>query len=50
MKLKTGIALVMGGIGGAIMYQQIKNGNVKKMVRNMNKAKTKAIDDLEDMI
>ena len=50
MKLKSGIALVASGVGGALLYQQMKNGNVKKWVREMNRAKTKAIDDLEDMI
>lgn len=38
------------GIGGAVLYQNLKNGNVKKAVRKMNSAKTKAIDDLEDMM
>lgn len=52
MKSKVGMAL-MGvgiGVGSAALYQNIKNGNVKKMVRKMNSAKTKAIDDLENMI
>ena len=38
------------GVGSAALYQNIKNGNVKKMVRKMNSAKTKAIDDLENMM
>lgn len=38
------------GIGGTILYQQIKNGNLKKAVYNMDQAKLKMIDDLEDMI
>ncbi len=38
------------GIGGAVLYQNFKNGNVKKTVKKMNSAKTKAIDDLEDMM
>ncbi len=50
MKLKTGMAMMAGGVMGAVLYQQMKNGNIKKMVRQMNRAKTKAIDDLEDMI
>jgi len=50
MKLKSGVALVATGVGGALLYQQIKNGNMKKWVRQMNRSKTKAIDTLEDMI
>lgn len=38
------------GVGSAALYTNVKNGNVKKMVRKMNSAKTKAIDDLENMI
>ena len=52
MKSKTGMAL-MGigiGVGSAALYANIKNGNMKKMVRKMNSAKTKAIDNLENMI
>lgn len=52
MKSKTGMAL-MGiglGVGSAALYQNLKNGNIKKMVRKMNSAKTKAVEDLENMI
>lgn len=52
MKSKVGMAL-MGigiGVGSAALYKNVKNGNMKKMVRKMNSAKTKAIDDLENMI
>lgn len=52
MKSKTGMAFTMMGIGmgSAILYHNIKNGNMKKWVRKMNSSKTKAIDDLENMI
>ena len=52
MKSKTGMALLgMGiGVGSAALYQNIKNGNMKKMVRKMNSAKTKAVEDLENMM
>lgn len=52
MKSKVGMAL-MGigiGVGSAALYQNVKNGNMKKWVRKMNSAKTKAIDDLENMM
>lgn len=52
MRTKMGMALMgMGiGVGSAALYKNVKNGNMKKWVRKMNSAKTKAIDDLEDMI
>lgn len=52
MRSKTGMALMGLGLGVGIstLYQNVKNGNIKKMVRKMNSAKTKAIDDLENMI
>ena len=52
MKSRMG-NLVMGmgiGVGSAALYKNLKNGNMKKWVRKMNSAKTKAIDDLEDMM
>lgn len=52
MKSKAGMALLgVGlGVGSAALYQNVKNGNIKKMVRKMNSAKTKAVNDLENMI
>lgn len=52
MKSKAGMALMgLGiGVGSAALYQNVKNGNIKKMVRKMNSAKTKAVNDLENMI
>ena len=50
MKTRTGMALVGAGIAGTILYQQMKNGNIKRAVSKMNKAKIKAIDDLEEMM
>ena len=38
------------GVGSAALYQNVKNGNVKKLMRKMNSAKTKAVDSLENMI
>ena len=47
MKSKMGMALMgLGiGVGSVTLYH-----NIKKMVRKMNSAKTKAIDNLENMI
>ena len=52
MKSKMGMALMgLGiGVGSAALYQNIKNGNIRKMVRKMNSAKTKAVSDLENMM
>ena len=38
------------GVGGTLLYQQIKNGNLRKMVREMNRSKTKMLEDLEEMM
>ena len=38
------------GVGGTLLYQQIKNGNFRKMVREKNRTKTKMLEDLEDMM
>lgn len=54
MKIKNSIMnslwLIGLGVGGTILYQQIKNGNLKKAVYEMDRAKMKMIDDLEDII
>ena len=54
MEMKKSMMLVMMGIGGTLMYQQIMNGNAKKMMRDMKKAMESmtscVCDDLEDMM
>lgn len=50
MRIGSKMALVGLGVGGTILYQNIKNGNMKKIVRKMNSSKKQAIEDLEDMI
>ena len=50
MKMKSSMALIGTGVMGTLLYQQMKNGNFKHMVSKMNKAKIKAIDDLEEMM
>ena len=50
MKMKSSICLIGLGVGGTILYQQIRNGNIKKAVKKMNKSKTKMLEDLEDMM
>jgi len=48
--MMSSIWLIGLGVGGTLLYQQIKNGNLKRAVYNMDKAKMKMIDDLEDMM
>ena len=48
--MKSSICLIGIGIVGTILYQQIQNGNLRKWVREMNRAKTKMIEDMEDMM
>ena len=50
LKIKNSMMLIGIGIGGTILYQQIKNGNFRKLIRQMNRSKTKMIEDLEDMM
>jgi len=50
MKSKNALYLIGLGIGGTLLYQNIKNGNVKRWTREMNRAKTQMIEDLEDMM
>ena len=50
MKSKNAIYLIGLGIGGTLLYQNIKNGNLKRWTREKNRAKTQMIDELEDMM
>ena len=50
MKTKNAIYLIGLGIGSTLLYQNIKNGNVKRWTREMNRAKTEMLEDLEDMM
>ena len=50
MKTKGAIFLIGLGIGGTLLYQNLKNGNIRKWTREMNQAKTKMLADLEDMM
>ena len=54
MEMKKSMALVAMGIGGTLLYQQVMNGNAKRMLKDMKKSMKmmtkKAYDDLEDMM
>ena len=50
MKMKDCITLVAMGIGGTLLYQNIRNGNMKKMMDKVKIETKKTMDDLEDMM
>lgn len=50
MRIKSALCCIGLGVVGTIMYQELKNGNLKKMVKKMDKAKTKIIEDMENSI
>lgn len=50
MKMRDGAMFVAMGVGGTLLYQQMKNGNMKKMIKDVKRVSKKTIDDLEDMM
>lgn len=50
MNLKKSMSLISMGVLGTLMYQNIKNGNLKKMVSRMKNKEISMIKDLEDMM
>ncbi len=50
MRMKSSMALIAMGVGGTLLYQQIKNGNARKYINKMEHFKKKTLDDLEDMM
>lgn len=50
MNMKKSMALVFMGVGGTLLYQQIRNGNAKKCIKDMEKMLKESYEDLEDMI
>lgn len=50
MSIKKDVCLVGMGILGTVTYQNIKNGNMKKMFSKMKSAKKSMIKDLENMM
>jgi len=50
MDMRKSIGLIAMGVGATLLYQQIKNGNVSKMMKDMMRAKSKICDELEDMM
>ena len=50
MNLRNSVMLVAMGVGGTLLYQQAKNGNLKSMMNDMKKLSKKTMNDLEDMM
>ena len=50
MNMKKSMTLVLMGVGGTLLYQQIRNGNAKKCIKDMEKMLKKEFNDLEDMM
>lgn len=50
MRMRNSIALVAMGVGGTLLYQQVKNGNAKRCLRDIKKVTKKTYEDLEDMM
>lgn len=50
MRIKDGAIGMAMGVGATLMYQQVKNGNMKKMMKDIKSVSKKTINDLEDMM
>lgn len=48
--MKNSLYMIALGIGGTLLYQQLKNGNIRKVVREMNRTKTKMLEDMENFM
>lgn len=48
MNIKKSMVLIAMGVGGTLLYQQIKNGNAKKYIDDLEKFTKKTCDDLYD--
>ena len=50
MDMKKSVTLILMGVGGTLLYQQIRNGNARKCIKDMEKMLKDEMDDLEDMM
>lgn len=50
MSMKKSMTLIAMGVGGTLLYQQIKNGNAKKCIKDMEKLAKKTYEDMCDEI
>ena len=50
MNMKKSMTLVLMGVGGTLLYQQIRNGNARRYLKDMENMLKDEMDDLEDMM
>ncbi len=54
MGMKRSMVLIAMGVGGTLLYQQIRNGNARKCIKDMEdfvkNTYNEMNDDLEDMM
>lgn len=50
MNMKKSMTLIMMGIGGTLLYQQIRNGNARRYLKDMENMLKDEMEDLEDMM
>jgi len=50
MELKKELVLIAMGVGGTLLYQQMRNGNVKRYLNDVTRMAKRTCDDLEDMM
>jgi hypothetical protein len=50
MSIKKDMILMTTGAVGVLTYQNIKNGNLKKMISKMKNKEVSVIKDLENMM
>ena len=48
--MKKSMTLIMMGIGGTLLYQQIRNGNARRYLKDMENMLKDEMEDLEDMM
>ena len=48
--MKSNIGLIAMGVCGTLMYQQIKNGNMKRMLKKLTRKDIEMMKNLEDMM
>ena len=50
MKFKSAAIMTAIGVGGIVLYSQIKNGNMAKMMQMIKPKAKDMLNDLEDMM
>lgn len=48
--MKKALCLTCAMITGAVLYSQIKNGNMKKLIEHCKSHELKMVDELENMM